>query len=45
MNIIEINNLEVSSKKEKIFEIDNLILKSGEFLIINGKNGVGKTLF
>lgn len=44
-NLLEIENLEIISKKEniKILKDINLILKKGEFLGIVGESGAGKT--
>lgn len=45
MNKIEIKKLIVGTKDKLIFEIDELTLYSGEYLLVEGKNGEGKTLF
>lgn len=45
MNKIEINNLKIRKKEQSIFVVENLILNPGDLLYIDGKNGIGKTLF
>lgn len=40
---IEINDMTLKRGKETLLNIDNLIIKKGEWLTIEGENGTGKT--
>ncbi|WP_082238457.1 ABC transporter ATP-binding protein [Salinicoccus sp. YB14-2] len=41
--LIEINDMTLTRRKETLLNIDNLKIKKGEWLTIEGKNGTGKT--